>query len=837
MIRCKLFAVALLLVACSALFAQTPTTPDGFPLPPGAIHRFGNRQARHPEAITASAVSSDGKYIATLGSSCIVVWDAKTLTAKCVLNGPMFGSYGFGDRNAALRFYPDSKSLLVTVRPTDRTSISVDETVELAQVWDLEASKMKFGLKGKWSWASGAWLVDGGKEIAMQSDYRENAVIRYFDGKTGKELRSVKTPMLNRGAWVAPLGHRMAVPGVNGAGMTVMDTKTGEEVYRIAGSKMVQAAITPDAKKLLYHDEEGKVHVHDLETKMESFAFNHPAQKQRGPMIFSKDQQTLYFGGQYGQLFRWDLKNNKPMPDVGKHSTWTLSTIALNPDESILYSMGGDKIIKQWDLKTLKQLPVPDGYTTQTAVVPTIDGKNLIIVDHAGKIDYWDLATGKHIKQVQPGNTGGINCVAVSNDGRWFAGGRTLQDVTLWDLNAGKPEKLFGLVENPDPKGSDHVQRVFFRPDGKVLFTTSRKTGLTAWSVPDAKRLWHVDGIGPHAACDPKGRWIAINSESNDELVQWTLLDANTWQVVRRIDVPMDEVQDQLAIQYPPYLSDFAFTPDGSRVLTAHFDGIVRVWNPETGVQIVKFGSVRTARNTGFSGLACSPDGKLVGVGQADRKISIWELATNKEVLVLAGHESNIRDVAFTRDGKGIIGNADLSPVLWSITPSDLPKLDMSADAMWNLLASDDSAKAYRLVWALARDPKTAVKMFSERIKPSDLTISREQFDKWVANLDSPQFRTREAAEKNLLQAGLKAPIGWLRQAIAEAKGDEVIARLQRVLVQREKPDPDEWRLARAVQTLSFAGTDETKALLRTWADAGGSGLAFDAKTALERLR
>ena len=39
--------------------------PDGFPLPAGALRRFGNRQLRHPNGITAVAVSPDGKLLAT----------------------------------------------------------------------------------------------------------------------------------------------------------------------------------------------------------------------------------------------------------------------------------------------------------------------------------------------------------------------------------------------------------------------------------------------------------------------------------------------------------------------------------------------------------------------------------------------------------------------------------------------------------------------------------------------------------------------------------------------------------------------------------------------------
>jgi hypothetical protein len=130
-----------------------------------------------------------------------------------------------------------------------------------------------------------------------------------------------------------------------------------------------------------------------------------------------------------------------------------------------------------------------------------------------------------------------------------------------------------------------------------------------------------------------------------------------------------------------------------------------------------------------------------------------------------------------------------------------------------------------------------AVKLFEEHVKPAELTVKREQFDKWIADLDSPQFRTREAAERELMRAGAKIPIAWLRKSLADSKADEVRARLGRVLAQREKPDPNEWRLGRAVQTLALAGTDEAKALLKSWAEAGGSTLSLDAKAALERMK
>lgn len=808
---------------------------DGFRMPAGAIHRFGNRQLRHPEGITSSVVSPDGNYLATMGSSSFVIWDLRTLKAKFSSSGNFYGSYGFGDRNANLAFLPDSKSILVTVRATDRTSISVNEMVEMAQVWDIDKGEMKFNLKGLWGFAYSSWVCKEGKEIALLSGYDQQTAINYFDSSTGKNLRSVKAPLMNRGLWISANGEVVGSQNPQGNGFQILDATTGKEIHNISGGRLVAAALSPDGKIAVHHDDSGNVAVHDVYKQKELFTFKHPAEKQRGPMKFSKDMQTLYFGGQYGQLFRWDLKNNKRLPDIGKHSTWTLTTIALSPDESMLYSMGGDRLVKRWDLKTLQQLSLPDGYITQTAAVPAMDGKHLIIADHQGRIDRWDLDTGKLTKNLQEQKFGGINCVAVSPDGKWLAGGRTGQDLQLWNLTNDKIEWTKGLVDKPDEKGSDHVQRVFFAADSKVLFTASGKTGITAWEMPGGKKIWSAPQVGSIGACDPNGRWVVAGGGFNNEQVSFTVLNAKTGEVVRRIDVAAEIGPDGDFSGYSPFITEFVFTPDGSRLITAHYDGSIRSWDLDIGKELSRW---KTSR-TGQAFIACSADGRWLGVSRSDKKISIYELASGKEAFATGAHDSAIRDFAFTRDGKGVVGNADLSPVLWTLAPKDkdLLRTDRTTELLWEQLAQTEASIAYKLVWSLAKDPKTAIKLFNERIKPAELAIPKPSFDRWLENLDSAQFRAREAAEREMLKAGSKLPIGWIRDALATAKSDEVRARLGRVLAQREKPDPTEWRLSRAVQILELASTEGTKALLKAWAEAGGSTLSTDARAALARLR
>ena len=838
MLRFPCFAALLFGCLLPASFTEVAAqeiarkTPDGFPLPEGAIFRFGNRQMRHPEPISSGTASPDSKYLATQSSSCVVIWDLTTLSVKLKISGGYYGGYGFGDSATAVSFFPDSKSVLLTVRPTDRTSINTSEVTEQAQVWDLDTGKKRFGIKGGWSWVAAAWLVNGGKEIAFQSGYAENASISYVDAKDGKELRVVKTPGTNGGAWIASDANRIATPNGNREGIAVIDGKTGDTLYIVADTRWIQAALSPDGKRLFFHADTGTVHVHDIDAKKELFSFKHPADKQRGPMRVSKDQQTLYFGGQHGQLYRWDVKNNKQLPDVGRHSSWTLTSIALSPDESILYSMGGDRLIRRWDSKSGKQLPLPEGYITQTVPIASADGKHIIVADHAGAIDFWNVQTGKRDKQLQPNGSYGIDCLAISPDGKWLAGGRTTQDVQLWNLTADKMERTIPLVEKPDEKGGDHVKRVAFSPDSKVLYTASGKTGITAWEVPSGKKIWNAPVIGTLLSVDPKGRWLATGG-GNDRPVKWTMLDAKTGKPVRVFEVVAQEPADPQANSYPPFVTDLAFTPDSSRLVSSHYDGTVHLWDPDAGKVLARARGIPRGQST----LAISPDGRWIGLGRGDRKITIFELNTMKEVLTLTGHDSAVRDVVFTRDGQGIVGNADLAPTLWSLEPKGLPSLETTSDSLWDALASVDGAKAFQHQWALIKNPATAIKLFHERIKPADLAIDREKFDQWVSALDSPLFRAREVAERDLTRAGMKIPVAWLRKALAEAKGDESPARLKRVLSIREKPDPTEWRVGRAVQVLELAGTDETKALLKAWSESGGSALAVDAKAALSRLR
>ena len=65
-----------------------------------------------------------------------------------------------------------------------------------------------------------------------------------------------------------------------------------------------------------------------------------------------------------------------------------------------------------------------------------------------------------------------------------------------------------------------------------------------------------------------------------------------------------------------------AFTPDGQRILSGGFDGLIHIWHVETG----KLALALSAHNAGVLGIAFSPDGTwFVSASDHDGTLKIWD--------------------------------------------------------------------------------------------------------------------------------------------------------------------------------------------------------------------
>jgi general transcriptional corepressor TUP1 len=56
--------------------------------------------------------------------------------------------------------------------------------------------------------------------------------------------------------------------------------------------------------------------------------------------------------------------------------------------------------------------------------------------------------------------------------------------------------------------------------------------------------------------------------------------------------------------------------------------------------------------------VAVSPDGCLVAVGYSDNIVRLWDLQSRQLVECLVGHVACVSSMAFTPDGKGLVGGS-----------------------------------------------------------------------------------------------------------------------------------------------------------------------------------
>ena len=90
-------------------------------------------------------------------------------------------------------------------------------------------------------------------------------------------------------------------------------------------------------------------------------------------------------------------------------------------------------------------------------------------------------------------------------------------------------------------------------------------------------------------------------------------------------------------------------------------DGRLVMWDAATGKRIAEAGHESEVRSVAFS-----PDGKRIITGSNDRTSKVWDAETGKDTLTLKGHTSTVYSVAFSPDGKKILtGSYDKTAKVW----------------------------------------------------------------------------------------------------------------------------------------------------------------------------
>ncbi len=484
------------------------------------------------------------------------------------------------------------------------------------------------------------------------------------------------------GSWLATTA--------GGGGAAIWEVQTGKCIKRYdAEQKQVLAlAFAPDGRNLVMGCADS---IEFCDTS--DWSPHDSLSGDGGPirlLAVSPDGATLASASDDSSIRLWDVQKRSRIATLEGH-TRSVTSIAFSHDGTTLASTSDDGRVKLWNVARRREESTFDGHRSRILDVAfTPDDQWVVSAERGGRAQFWHAKTGTPGRALWSQNRC-VFSVAISPNGGHIATGGEDKLVRVWD---GSPEpgveylvtqgrsraedispdarilalgddsgqvRLFDLgtrkaLDRSAFHPSDWIQEIRFSSRGDLLLTAGIDHSIRLWSFPALTLLHTLEGHQRRVAnveISSDGQLIA--SQGVDGWVK--LWDARTG-LLRHDLRPSDKA------------NGIAFSPDGSQLATACWDGTVQVWNTTHGepTEIL----LGQAGGAVVNALAWSPNGRLLVTGAGDQLLKLWNMRTCELVSQIWTNQEDITAVAFSPDGN-ILASSGAKPTikLWDVASGE----------------------------------------------------------------------------------------------------------------------------------------------------------------------
>jgi WD40 repeat protein/tRNA A-37 threonylcarbamoyl transferase component Bud32 len=635
----------------------------------------------HADKVTAVAFSADrGLLVAGAKDGAVKVWELATgLEVRSLV--------GHTAAVAAVAFSPNAR-LLATAGLDGR-----------AIIWETATGKKLVALDGRTGSPGSVAFSPDSKLLAAAS----NLQVTLHDAETGKEVgRFTGHTKAATAVTFSPDGRHAASAGADGT-LCIWETASGKELFRRTGLKVpvTKLAFMGFGQRVVLSTLEGALLVWDPEADESHVVFGGNG----APVAWRGDVRQVAILNPVHTVRVCDATMNRELFNLRGH-TGPVVSMAYSADGTHLATAGADRTVKVWAV--VGEMEILD-FTSHRGVVNGLayspDGKRLATASADGTLRVREAATGQEVLLLRPhknayrhavidqthtlagvsavayspdgtmlatggadtsisirnavtgalirtltGHQDAVTGVAFSRDGRLLASSSWDRTVRVWDLATGKQQHtLTGHTRQ--------VTRVAFSPDGKLLASSSWDETVKLWDTATGTEVGSlnafVGGAGPapldSVAFHPDGKYLIAANNPYAGGGEVKLFDLKTREVVRTFR----------GHAYGIYQA--VFSKDGRRLATATCKGNVKVWDTDTGQEVISYqnrtprgpneDSIDQLRTDAAHGVAFSPDGQRLAIACRNSKVIVLDATPPTPELLIQREAYQLVNALYDRLG------------------------------------------------------------------------------------------------------------------------------------------------------------------------------------------